>query len=109
VGNNRFSPDAQVTHEQLITILGRMSAELNLTFRDASKNVPETPEVPANYSDWAKPWAWLLALSQKNILGQPLTMLYAPLEEIPPQAPATRAETALILYTILSSTDIIPY
>ena len=104
-----FSPETPVTHEQLMTILGRMSAELNLTFRNSARNLPEEFNVPDNYSDWAQPWAWLLALSQQNILGQPLSMLYAPLEEIDPQAPATRGETAQILYTILNAIELIPY
>ena len=109
IGNNKFAPNAQVTHEQLITVLGRMSAELNLTYRLTSKSVPEDTGVPDSYSSWSRPWAWLLALSLHNVLGMPITMLYAPLEDIDPKAPATRGETAQILYNILYSTDIIPY
>ena len=109
MGNNTFSPDTQVTHEQLITILGRMAAELNLSFRSSSKHVPTDTGVPEGYSDWAEPWAWLLSASQTNVLGQPISMLYDPLEKISPQSPATRGETAQVLYNIFFSTDIIPY
>ena len=109
MGNNTFSPDTQVTHEQLITILGRMAAELNLSFRSSSKHVPTDTGVPEGYSDWAEPWAWLLSASQTNVLGQPISMLYDPLEKISPQSPATRGETAQVLYNIIFSTDIIPY
>lgn len=110
MGNNRFSPNTHVTHEQLITVLGRLAAELNLTFRNSSRNLPDSFDgVPAGYSDWAKPWAWLLGLSQKNYFNQTLSMLYAPLEDIAPQADATRGETAQILYKILYSADVINY
>ena len=109
MGGNTFSPETKVTHEQLITILGRMASKLNLSFRNASLSVPESTEVPAGYSDWAEPWAWLLSASQTNTVGVPLSMLYAPLKEIAPQSPASRGETAMILYNILYSTDIIPY
>ena len=109
VGNNKFAPNAQVTHEQLITVLGRLAAELNLTFRSSSRNVPEETGVPAGYSSWSVPWAWLLALSQQNMLDEPLNMLYDDLENIDPKAPATRGETAQILYTILNATGVIIY
>ena len=109
MGDGTFSPDTQVTHEQLITVLGRMAAELNLTFRISSKDVPSDTQVPDSYSDWAKPWVWLLSDSQTNVLGQPISMLYASVNEIPPQSPATRGETAQILYNIFFATDIIPY
>ena len=109
MGDGTFSPETQVTHEQLITILGRMAAELNLSFRASSKKVPENTMVPDGFSDWAKPWVWLLSASQTNIHGQPISMLYAPLKYIAPQSPATRGETAQILYNILYATDIIPY
>lgn len=109
MGDGTFSPETQVTHEQLFTILGRMASDLNLSFRVSSKAVPEDTNVPAGYSDWAKPWAWLLSASQSNVMGVPLSMLYASLDAIPPQAPATRGETAQILYNIFYATDIIPY
>ena len=109
LGDGTFSPDTKVTHEQAITILGRMAANLNVSLRSSSKNVPADIEIPAGYSDWAKPWAWLLSESQTNVMGLPVSMLYASLDDIPPQAPATRGETARILYNIFFSTDIIPY
>ena len=109
MGGNTFSPETKVTHEQLITILGRMASKLNLSFRNASLSVPDSTAVPSGYSEWARPWAWLLSASQTNTIGVPVSMLYARLEDIPPQSPATRGETAMILYNILFATDIIPY
>lgn len=109
VGNGKFNPMGTVTNEQLITVLGRLASELNLTFREASRQVPDDTGVPDTYSSWAQPWAWLLALSQQNYLGQTLSMLYAPLEEIEARGAATRGETAQILYTIFQSTQVINY
>lgn len=109
VGEGRFAPQGTVTHEEMITVLGRLAAELNLNFYQAAKETPEETGVPENYSDWAEPWAWLLAKSQRNILGQPLNMLYDDLENIDPQTSATRGETAQVLYTILSAVEVIKY
>ena len=109
IGGGKFAPLDMVTHEQLITVLGRMAQELNMGFRNAGQNVPADPGVPADYSVWARPCAWLLALSQKNYMGVPLSALYAPLEEIPPRENATRGETAQILYSIFFMTDLIRY
>lgn len=109
VGDGCFNPQGKVTHEEMITVLGRLAAKLNLTFYQASKQTPENTGAPDAYSDWAEPWAWLLAKSQKNILGQPLSMLYDDLENIEPQTPATRGETAQVLYTILTAVEVIKY
>ncbi len=109
VGGGRFAPDAFVTNEEMMTVLGRLAAALNLNFYQASGQVPEETGVPAAYSAWAKPGAWLLAYSQRNLFGQSLSMLPAPLTEVKPQAPATRGEVAQVLYTILSSVGILTY
>lgn len=109
VGEGCFDPKGTVTHEEMITVLGRLAAELNLNFYQASKETPEETGVPEGYSDWAEPWAWLLAKSQRNILGQTLSMLYDDLENIDPQTSATRGETAQVLYTILTAVEVIKY
>jgi hypothetical protein len=109
VGNGKFDPLGKVTNEQLITVLGRLSAKLNLYFYQASQAVPADTGVPSNYSSWSQSWAWLLAKSQKNILGQTLSMLPDDLENISPKAAATRGDTAQILYTIFSAIELIPY
>ena len=109
VGGNAFAPLDTVTHEQLLTVLSRLAAELNMSFRSARKNTPADPGLPAGYSGWSAPWVWLLDRSQTNYFGQTLSPLYAPREEIDPQAPATRSETALTLYNIFWMTDLIKY
>lgn len=109
VGGGRFDPQGTVSHEEMITVLGRLATQLNLLFYDAAKQTPEETGVPADYSDWSAPWAWLLAKSQQNILGQPLSMLYDDLENIHPQTSATRGETVQVLYTILAAVSVIKY
>lgn len=92
-----------------MTVLGRLAANLNLTFRETARQTPADTGIDDRYSDWAKPWVWLLEKSQKNLLGQPLSMLCTPSEEVAPQAPATRGETAQILYTILTAVEVLDY
>ena len=109
VGGGRFDPQGQVTHEQLFAVLGRLASKINSNFYEAAKAVPDETGVPAGYSDWAEGWVWLLASSQKNILGQTLSMLWADPADIDAQGAATRGETAQLLYTILVATDVVPY
>lgn len=108
-GHGRFHPEGVVTNEEMITVLGRAAAALNLNFYLANKADGDVAGVPDGFSDWAEPWAWLLALSQRNVLGQPLSMLPSALEDIPPRQPALRGETAMTLYHILYSTGIVHY
>lgn len=109
VGGGYFDPQGTVTQEEMITVLGRLAAEVNLYFYQASQAVPEDTGVPEGYSDWAEDWAWLLAASQKNFLGQPLNMLYDDLEAIQPQAFVTRGQIAQVIYNIFSTVDVIKY
>ena len=48
-------------------------------------------------------------MSQENAIGQTLNMLYDDLENIDPKAPATRSDTAQILYNILYACQVIQY
>ena len=109
VGNGRFDPQGKVTQEQMMTVLGRLAADLNLNFLGASNAVPEDTGISSKYSTWAQPWVWLLEKSQKNILGQPLSMLYASSDSIAPKAPATRGQTAQILYTLFTAVELLKY
>lgn len=109
VGGGRFAPNAIVTNEELITVLGRLAAALNMNFHQASTQVPAETGVPVAYSAWAESGAWLLACSQKNMLGQTISMLNAPLEELPPTEATTRGDVAQILYTILTAVGLLTY
>lgn len=109
VGNGRFNPQGTVTHEQLITVLGRVAAAVNMNFYEAAQQVPSQTGVPASYSSWSEPWAWLLAKSQRNLMGTTLNMLHTDLEAIAPKTPATRGETAETLYNIFFAVSLINY
>lgn len=108
LGNGRFDPQGMVTHEQLITILGRLSVNLNAYLDQAAKQTPQAPAAAAGYSHWAAPWVWLLGDSQKNIYGQTINLLYDDPENLSPQAAANRGQAGALLYTILSYTNFIP-
>lgn len=108
-GNGRFHPEGTVTEEEMITVLGRLAAALNLNFYQANQDGTEKSGVPETFSDWSEPWVWLLALSQKNVFGQTLSMLPAELEEIDPGQSALRGEVAMTLYNILNAVEVIPY
>ena len=111
VGGGLFHPDAPVTHEQLITILGRVAQRLNLLLDlDAQAVTEEALADPAlaGYTTWAREPAWLLALSQQGLLGNTINLLWAPLEEIDPSAPATREEAAALTCSLLNFIGILP-
>ena len=55
VGNGRFNPQGKVTQEQMMTVLGRLAADLNLNFLGASNAVPEDTGISSKYSTWASP------------------------------------------------------
>lgn len=111
VGGNQFRPDDPVTHEQLITIMGRLSKYLNLYLDSMARSMPEdaaAAEKLTPYAAWSRNEVWLLALSQQGLLGDAINLLWAELDEIDPQAAATREEAACLVYTIFSYTGILP-
>lgn len=111
VGGGRFDPDAPVDHQQFITIMGRLAQKLNLFLDIAGDEVTaEALSDPAlsGYADWAKESVWLLALSQQGLLGNTISLLWEPLEDIAPSAPATREEAAALTYTLLDYIGVLP-
>ena len=111
VGGGRFDPEGTVTHEQLITILGRLAQRLNLFLdlevQQAPAEVLDDPAL-ADLAGWARQSAWLLALSQQGLLGNTINLLWAPLEEIDPSAPALREEAAFLTCSLLNYIGILP-
>ncbi len=106
-----FQPEAPVDHQQLITILGRLSTRFNFYLYDALQAMPEDALAQAeleDYAPWARPSAWLLGCSQTNGFGGRLPLLWTTVDEIEPTAAATRDEAAYLLYRILSYTGILP-
>lgn len=110
--DGNFHPQQVVDHKQLLTVLGRLAQFLNVQFYDAARAIPEgalETEEYAAYPNWAKLSVWLLSGSQTNILGGPVSLLWDDPQNIDPGASATRDEAAILLYNILSYTDILPY
>lgn len=99
-----FHPEAPLTYEQMIVILSRFSTRLNLQMKVSAQQAPQADSLPAlsGYHPWAAQEAWLLGLSQLNLFGSPISYLYAPVQEIPPQAPASRENAAASLFRILT-------
>lgn len=106
-GNARFSPDATLTRQELFTVMGRLARWLNddadITARRAKPADWELNEL-AGYAEWAKPSAWLLS----GALGEDGNLLWDYPDAIDPTAPATRGETASVLYRTLDYLGILP-
>lgn len=111
VGEGRFAPDAPVSHEQFITIMARLSQRLNmymdLTLQEMPADAAEATGL-LSYSGWARDSVWLLALSQKGLLGNTINLLWEPLEDIDPAAVTTREEAAALTCTLLNYFGILP-
>ena len=111
VGGGRFEPDAPVDHQQFITIMGRLGQKLNLFLDMTVDDMPEdalSDPALAGYAGWARESVWLLALSQQGLLGNTISLLWAPLEEIDPAAFATREEAAALTCSLLNYIGILP-
>lgn len=111
VGEGRFAPDAPVSHEQFITIMARLSQRLNMYMDLTLQEMPTDAAEAAgllSYSGWARDSVWLLALSQKGLLGNTINLLREPLEDIDPAAVTTREEAAALTCTLLNYFGILP-
>lgn len=105
-----FYPNGWLTHQELITILGRaatgLSAEFYESVRQWEGQKDGTSEGVAAYADWAQPYVWLLAESQRSEEGT-VSLLWDDLAAIDPAAHATREEAAALLCNILWYLDIL--
>ena len=106
VGDGRFDPDASLTQEQFITVMGRLARFLNFNADDFALELNEESlaenETLAALASWARVSGSVLTLYDDN-------MLYAQLDEIDPQAPVTREQAAATLCNILKMLDILSY
>lgn len=110
IGDSLFDPEGTVTHEQLITVMGRLAQFLNMDFYNTARNIPEdalTDGSLAAYADWSRSSAWLLSAGRTNLLGVPVNLLWDSADAISPDTPATREETAVLFYQLLSSCEIL--
>lgn len=111
VGGGLFLPDEPVTHEQFITIMGRMAARLNMYLYEDALDMPEdalSAAVLAPYAEWARAGVWLLSMSQEDQTGRDINLLWDGLARIDPAGITTREEAAALTYSLLSYTGILP-
>ena len=111
VGGGRFNPDGAVTRQELITIAARLGQRLGMELELAARDIPNGAadgDAYQSYASWARESVWLLAESQTGLLGNTISLLWAPLEDIDPGAPATRAEAAALTCSLLTYLGILP-
>ena len=105
-GGGRFDPDAGLTQEQLITVMGRLARFLNFKVDNFAGTTPEGELETDELSPFA-PWARLSALTLTQCSGYG-NMLYTELAHIDPRAGVTRAQAAA-LCGVLKTLRIISY
>ena len=108
-GDGLFDPDGVLTHEEFLTVMGRMACYLNLGIKRygalaeseyAQIIISQEPDMAA-FSDWAWGSLAVLAWGLEEALEVDGDMLYAPLSQISPAAPALRGEAAAGMYAVL--------
>ncbi len=104
----RFRPDDPVTHQEFITVLGRVGQWLNMDYYELTRpegifgsQLPSKEELEERfsaYADWARELAWLC--DRRAIWNDP--------EDTDPLAATTREEAAISLYNLLRQSGVIP-
>lgn len=116
VGSGKFDPDAVVTQEEFLAILGRTARYINFALDQYGAEL-DTGEAPqsygiqlalAPYSDWAKSSVAVLAWGLENAAGSRGDLLYARLTQLTPTAPVLREEAAAGMYKLLAGLEILP-
>ena len=107
-GDGRFDPDAGLTQEQLITVMGRLARFLNFKVDDFADTTPED-ELETDALLPFAPWARLSALTLTECIYCDGNMLYTELAHIDPHTSATRAQAAATLCNILKTLRILSY
>ena len=113
VGGGRFAPNATMTQEEFITVLGRLVEFLNLDARAYLDEHPLAILQPLaqykNFSPWAIRCADLLTGSVTDESGEAVTMYCTDLEGIEPKEPILREQAAAALYNALRTTGTLKY
>ena len=85
----------------------RINLLLELDVQAATEEALADPALE-RFAGWARESVWLLALSQQGLLGNTISLLWAPLDEIDPAASATREEAAALTCSLLNYIGILP-
>ena len=107
-GDGLFHPDDPMDHQQFLTIMGRLAEYLSMNFYGASQT--EHSAALGDYwawADWSVESVWLLDGSQRNIMGQRLSILWDDLRDIDPTALTTREEAAAMVYNLCVVTGLL--
>lgn len=113
VGGGKFDPNATMTQEEFITVLGHLVEFVNL---DAREFLDENPlgvlQVLPKYkgfSTWAIRSTELLTNSVFDEDGKAVNMYCMPLEDIELKSPILRGQAAAALYNALHTTGVLKY
>lgn len=113
VGGGRFAPNATMTQEEFITVLGRLVEFLNLDARVYLDEHPLAILQPLaqykSFSPWAIRCVDLLTSSVTDEDGNAVTMYCTDLAHIEPKAPILREQAAAALYNALRATGAMKY
>ena len=113
VGGGRFAPNATMTQEEFITVLGRLVEFLNLDARAYLDEHPLAILQPLaqykSFSPWAIRCVDLLTSSVTDEDGNAVTMYCTDLAHIEPKAPILREQAAAALYNALRTTGVLKY
>ena len=113
VGGGRFAPNATMTQEEFITVLGRLVEFLNLDARAYLDEHPLAILQPLaqykSFSPWAIRCVDLLTSSVTDEDGNAVTMYCTDLARIEQKAPILREQAAAALYNALRTTGVLKY
>lgn len=113
VGGGKFDPNATMTQEEFITVLGRLVEFVNLDAREFLDKNPLAILQPLpkykSFSHWAVRSAELLTNSVFDENGDAVNMYCMSLEDIEPQVPILREQAAAALYNALRTTGVLKY
>lgn len=106
-GDGHFDPDAGLTQEQLLTVMGRLARFLNFEVEAFASTTPDAELETDALTPFAS-WARLNVLTLAECYGYS-DMLYTELARIDPHAGVTRAQAAAELCVILKTLRILSY
>lgn len=113
VGGGKFDPNATMTQEEFITVLGRLVEFVNLDAREFLDKNPLAILQPLpkykSFSHWAIRSVELLTNSVFDENGDAVNMYCMSLEDIEPQVPILREQAAAALYNALHTTGVLKY
>ena len=113
VGGGKFDPNATMTQEEFITVLGRLVEFVNLDAREFLDKNPLAILQPLpkykSFSHWSIRSAELLTNSVFDENGDAVNMYCMSLEDIEPQVPILREQAAAALYNALRTTGVLKY